>query len=414
MDELPPWARLPGEEAAGQEPDTAPPSDAARVEAALRWRLVLGRYAEEHLPSEAPPPSNEPGEEPQDLTDRVGEAERIDQSLQFIYDREFARRAHRQVGPGGGEGLTIPAWLRGVRELFPEEAVHVIERDALARYGMTELVTDPDVLRRAEPTPDLMKAILQFKHMMKPDVVKVARDLVRAVVLELSGKLEASCAPSLRGAVDPSLRPPRRTVRNTDWHRTIRRNLNRWDQEEQRLVPERIYFRHRQHERMRWRIIVAVDQSGSMLDSLIHSAIMAAIFTTLPAVEVNLVLWDHRVCDVSHLAEDPLEVLMSCQLGGGTAMLPALQYCAGLVTEPERTILVLISDFYIWGEGPACLQLAQELAEAGVHGFGLAALDERSRPVYDERFARDLANAGWFVAALTPAKLAEHVAKRIG
>jgi len=178
-----------------------------------------------------------------------------------------------------------------------------------------------------------------------------------------------------------------------------------------RIVPERIYFRHRQHERAHWRIIVAVDQSGSMLDSLIHSAVMAAIFAGLPAVTTHLVLWDHRIFDVSPLADDPLEVLMSCQLGGGTRMLQALQYCAGLVTEPERTILVLLSDFHVWDEANACIEAARELAAAGVHGIGLPALDERGRAVYDERFARELADAGWSVGAMSPRRLAEHVAR---
>lgn len=407
MDELPPWARVPGEGPTGAavaDDLLGEHTEAERVDAALRWRLVLGRYAEDSLNTGVGSGG----------ADARSEEERLDASLSYLYDREFARRSHRQTGPGGGDEITVPAWLRGVRELFPEEAVQVIERDALARYGMTELVTDPEVLRRADPSPELVKAILQFKHLMAPDVLQVAREIVRAVVAELAASLEQRCAPALRGTTDATLRPPRRTARNVDWHRTIRRNLSRWDPDRERLVPDRIHFRHRQHQRLRWRIIVAVDQSGSMLDSLLHSAVMAAIFASLPAVDVHLVLWDHRVFDVTPLASDPLEVLMSCQLGGGTLLLPAMRYCAGLITEPERTILVVLSDFYVWEEGPACLQFAAELAEAGVHGFGLAALDERSRPVYDERFARELANAGWTVAALTPRKLAELVAKRIG
>jgi hypothetical protein len=102
---------------------------------------------------------------------------------------------------------------------------------------------------------------------------------------------------------------------------------------------------------------------------------------------------------------------MSCQLGGGTRMLQALRYCASLVTEPDRTILVLLSDFHVWDEASACIELARDLAAAGVHGIGLPALDERGRSVHDERFARELADAGWWVGALSPRRLAEHVAR---
>jgi hypothetical protein len=105
---------------------------------------------------------------------------------------------------------------------------------------------------------------------------------------------------------------------------------------------------------------------------------------------------------------------MSCQLGGGTRLLPALQHCASLITEPRRTILVVLSDWHLSGERPAVLAHAKKLTEAGVHGVGLCALDADCRGVYDEAFARRLAGCGWFVAALTPKQLAEHVGRVIG
>ncbi|MCA9493344.1 MAG: VWA domain-containing protein, partial [Myxococcales bacterium] len=151
--------------------------------------------------------------------------------------------------------------------------------------------------------------------------------------------------------------------------------------------------------------------SGSMTDSLIHSAVMAGIFAGLPAVQVSLVLWDHRIVDVSEHVHDPLEILMNVQLGGGTDLLPALEYCAALVTEPERTLFVVLSDFQVWGDRQPMLELAADLVGAGVRAMGLLALDADGHPAHDERFARDLADRGWFVASLTPARLAEHVGR---
>ena len=151
-----------------------------------------------------------------------------------------------------------------------------------------------------------------------------------------------------------------------------------------------------------------------MLDSVIHSAVMTAIFASLPHVTCHLVLWDHRLVDLSHLASDPLEVLMSAQLGGGTVFLPALRYCAGLVRQPEKTLLIVLSDWYLYGERAECLELAREVRESGVRCIGLCALDTDARPNYDQRFARELANAGWDVGALTPRRLAEQVGRWIG
>lgn len=382
--------------------------DALQVEQAMRWRLVLGRFADEHLGLGQAAEDAGALADP-DLAALLTEARQLDTPLSYIYDREHTERAHRQASPDG-TGLTVPLWLNRVRSLFPAEAVQVMERDALTRYGLHELVTDASVLRQVEPSYDLVKAILQFKHLMKPDVIAAARAVVDEVLRQLVARFEDECRPALHGPVSPHRRAPVRTFRNTDWHRTIRRNLRRYDTERERLVADRISFRHHQRNRSPWRIVIAVDQSGSMTDSLIHAAVMAGIFSRLPAVDVRLVLWDHRVVDLSHLAGDPLEVLMSCQLGGGTLLLPALQYCAGLVTEPQRTLLAVISDWYLLDQHAECLALAQEIHESGVRGVGLCALDTDCRPVFDERFARELAACGWFVAALTPRKLAEHLA----
>ena len=383
------------------------PIEDEQVEAAMRWRLILGNFSDEQLGfDQFDDLTGDDG-----LAALVNEARHLDVPLGYIYDREYTQRSHRQRSTGPSHGLTIPAWLNRVRVLFPQEARRVIERDALVRYGLTELITDPEILRKAAPNTDLLKAILQFKHMMKGEVLEAAREQVRAVVDALSHDMENACRSALHGATESESRPPVRTFRNADWKKTIRRNLKNWDADRDRLIADQIYYRHRQRNRSDWRVIVAVDQSGSMTDSLIYSAVMAAIFSSLPSVEVHLVLWDTRVVDVTQHVDDPLEVLMGSQLGGGTELLPALSYCAGLITEPAQTLFVLISDWYIWNDREKCLAMAHELTEAGVRGIGLSALDADCRPIYDERFAKQLAGCGWFVGAMTPKQLAEHVAK---
>lgn len=385
-----------------------------QVERAMRWRLILGKFSDDRLGYDRLQGMDDSAEgDGEGLGGLLGEARSMDTTLEYIYDREYTKRAHRQAGRGGGSGFSVPMWLNKVRTLFPKEAVQILEQDALHRYGLHELITDAQILRDCEPTEELLKTVLQFKHMMKGDVLVAAREVIDEVVAQMTVKLRQECSPALYGPTDPEGKPPLRTFRNTDWSKTVRRNLKNWDAGRERLIADRIFFKHRQRKRSTWRIIIAVDQSGSMTDSLIHAAVMAGIFASLPSLSVHLVLWDHRVMDVTNLSSDPLEVLMGCQLGGGTEMLPAMQYCAGLVTEPTRTIFVLLSDWYIFGEAPKCLAMAKELTEAGVTGIGLSALDADCKPIYDERFAAQLAGCGWFVAALTPKRLAEHVGKII-
>ena len=156
---------------------------------------------------------------------------------------------------------------------------------------------------------------------------------------------------------------------------------------------------------------MAVDCSGSMMDSVIHSAVMAGIFKGLPAVRVSLVAFDTAVVDLTEQADDPTEVLMSVQLGGGTDIAGAVGYCETLVQSPTRTIVVVVTDFFEGGPPGLLPGSIKRLREAGVRVLGLAALDAEANPTYDRQMAERCVAAGAEVAALTPRRLAEWMAR---
>lgn len=373
-----------------------------RQVATARWRLVLGRFSDQEL-----------GESlrGQDTY------QRMDRALHYLYGREYAGRGVRvgdgQAGSLDSSVLTIPGWIREVRELFPKDTIEVIERHALDRYDMTELVTDPEILRRMEPSYDLLKAVLTFKDLMQGEVREVARRLVRQVIDELARKLSKDIRPVLWGRLNRRRRTHLKTASNLDWRRTIRANLKNYDVENQRMVLETLHFFSRTRNHMPWHIIMAVDCSGSMIDSVIHSAIMAGIFKGLPSTRVSLVAFDTSIIDLTDAIEDPTELLMSVQLGGGTDISGALQHCETLVTSPGRTILVLVTDFFEGASPDGMIASIERLREPGVRVLGLAALDQEASPVYDRQMAERCVDAGAEVAALTPQRLAEWMEKVI-
>src|SRR5207302_7558517 len=106
-------------------------------------------------------------------------------------------------------------------------------------------------------------------------------------------------------------------------------------------LVERLYFFAAERRKRPWHIIVTVDQSGSMLDSAIFSAVMASIFAELPSVRTSLLLFDTEVIDLSDQVGQPVDVLLSIQLGGGTDITKGLMYANELVRQPQRTIVVL-------------------------------------------------------------------------
>ncbi|MFF2010540.1 VWA domain-containing protein [Streptomyces sp. NPDC058195] len=387
--------------AAGQGPGNGPGT--VPDEGLERWRLILGSAAERHTGT--PRPQN---------ADR-------DAALAWLYGRDpdLARRGVRRPATAreGGDGPSAPSavdWLDDIHRLFPKETVERLERDAVEKYGIQEIVTDPAVLERVEPSQTLLRAVLRTKHLMNPQVLELARRIVESVVRQLLAALRPDVRRAFHGTRS---RSPSRVplARNFDFQRTVRASLAHYQPAERRLLIERAHFHSRTRRHMtRWQLILLVDQSGSMAGSVIHSAVTAACLWGLPGLKTHLVAFDTAVVDLTSDVTDPVELLMRVQLGGGTDIARAVEYGAGLVENPRRTIVALITDFYEGGDTFRLERAVRGLVEQGSTVLGLAALDEDADPSYDRATAGRLASAGARVGAMTPGRLAEFVAERLG
>ena len=360
-----------------------------------RWRLILGKDADQELP----------------LPNR--QWIRMDEALDFLYRREAGEdvRTEDRQGGQGDSCLTVPDWLCEVQELFPQETAEILQRHALERYQLTELLANREVLDPMEPSTELLKTVLSLKGMMKGPVLDAARCVIQKVVNQLTQKLEQEIQRSALGKIDRRSRSSVRSIRNLDIARTIRKNLAHYDREEKRLMVEQLYFNGRVKQYNPWHVILVVDESGSMLSSVIHSAVMAGIFAKLPMLKTSLVIFDTNVVDLSDQVGDPVETLMSIQLGGGTDIGNALRYSEGLLENPRRTMVVLISDLGEGGNIRQLYQVSADIMESGAKLIALTALDDTASPCYDRTIAEKLADLGAYVGALTPLKLVDFMAE---
>ncbi len=368
----------------------------------LRWRLVLGAGTEDLL-----------GGLPQEGSWAEKEA-----ALAYLYDREYGPGRNTRAQSGGAgtldpSNLSVPDWINAIHELFPQRVIERIEKDGLERYGLEEMVTNPALLARAQPSQTLLRAVLRTKHLMNPEVLALARMLVQKVVQALLEKLATQVQSPFLGA------PLRRrsylkVAKNFDVATTLRRNLRHWDTESQRLILKEPYFHSRIKRHLyKWQILIIVDQSGSMVGSVIHAAVTAAIFFGIPALKTRLILFDTSIVDVTDYCTDPVETLMKVQLGGGTDIGQALAYAESRVENPRRTIIVLITDFFEGADTRVLLGATKRLVESGVQLLGLAALDANANPTYDRELAGRMANLGAHIGAMTPGELAEWVGEKV-
>jgi Mg-chelatase subunit ChlD len=358
-----------------------------------RWRLVLGRNADAHGLS---------------LGDDA-ELVRIESLLGFLFEpgEGGAARTGTREGGKGGSQLTVPEWVDSVGELFPRQAKEVLEREMVNRRGIAELLEEPKLLEKVEPNVELVKTLLTHKDLLNPKTRILARKIIAKVVQELKEKMKVQVQAAITGAIRRDKHSPRKVFRNLDLGMTIRRNLKNYDSDTGKLLVDQLYFFAAERKKRPWHILVVVDQSGSMLDSAIFSAIMASIFFELPAVRTSLVLFDTQVVDISDQVGQPVDVLMKIQLGGGTDITQALQYSHQLIREPARSIVVLITDFYEGRPERDLIRQTREMAESGIRMIGLGALGYDARPEYCKTTARKLRKVGMDILVCTPEKLAE-------
>lgn len=348
-----------------------------------RWRLILGQEADRSC-----------GALPKQL-------QGIDQALAALYEPDGIGG----LGRRGGRGASSPnvaRWLGDIRQYFPSSVVQVMQRDALQRLDLTQMLLEKEMLEQVQPDVHMVASLIGLSRVIPAQTKDTARMVVRQVVDNLLRQLEEPMRSAVTGALDRARRNRRPRLAEIDWHRTIRSNLRHWQPELRTVVPQELVGYGRKAKKPQREVLLCIDQSGSMAASVVYSSIFGAVMASLPAVATRLVVFDTEVVDMSEQLDDPVDLLFGVQLGGGTDIHRAVGYCQSIIREPHNAILVLISDLYEGGVENNLLARARELLEAGVQFIVLLALSDEGTPSYDRALAGKLAALGVPSFACTP------------
>jgi len=315
----------------------------------------------------------------------------------------------------GGLGSSCPnvaRWLGDIRQYFPSTVVQVMQKDALERLNLRQMLFEPELLQTVEPDVHLVTQLLSLKNILPNKTKDTARAVVRKVVEDLRRKLEQPTRQAVLGSLNRAARNRRPRHNEIDWHRTIRANLKHYQPDYRTIIPETRIGYGRKRSSLR-DIILCVDQSGSMASSVVYAGVFSAVLASLPAVSTRMVVFDTAVVDLSDKLADPVDVLFGTQLGGGTDINQALAYCQSLVRQPQETILVLISDLFEGGNAKEMLKRVAALVAAGVQVIGLLALNDEGAPMFDQNHAAAFAALGIPAFACTPDLFPELMAAAI-
>lgn len=357
-------------------------------EQSARWKLLLGKQADEEGSIALPADYGE-----------------MDQVLAALYDEP--RR-----GGLGGSAPKVTRWLGDIRTYFPSSVVAVMQKDAMERLGLNQLLLEPEVMRTVQADVHLVATLMSLSRVMPEKAKDTARQVVRKVVEDLEKRLAEPLRQAVRGALARSVRNSRPRASEIDWPSTIKKNLKHYQPEHRTIIPERLVGFGRKGQALR-EIVLCVDQSGSMAGSVVYAGVFGAVLASMRAVRTRMVVFDTAVADLSEHLHDPVDIIFGVQLGGGTDINLALTYCEQVITRPADTICVLITDLFEGGDRAEMLKRAAAIKASGVNLITLLALSDDGAPAFDRSNAEALSAMGIPVFACTPDRFPELMAAAI-
>lgn len=367
-----------------------------------RWRLILGKYSEEEL-SQAGSSS-------------LGSSEKeLDEALGAIYEEGSSLSPGKKNQKYGDLSESTPGlvkWLGDIREHFPEEIVAVIQKDAISRKGLDQLLYEPELLGEIEPNVELVGLLLSLKNQIPEASKNAVREVVRKVVEKIKAELEEDIRRAVSGSINRSEPSRTKVLKNLNWKKTIDRNLHNWSSEKKTIIPEKLYFHANSVKRNSWTVLVNIDQSGSMADSAIYGAVMGSIFASLPALETRVITFDTSVVDLTEeCGDDPVDMLLGIQLGGGTDINRSLQFSSQFIHTPSKTIQFLITDLFEAGNEKPLLNQIRSMVESGVKVVCLLSLSNSGQPFYNEKLSKLLVEMDVPCFGCTPGKIPDLIHK---
>ena len=360
-----------------------------------RWRLILGEEAEDTLSSMGG-------------AELSAEELLMDSALSQIYGAGSG--SSQIVGKGAGKGKSSPnlsRWLGDLRSLFAPMEVRVIQNDAINRCGMKQLLFEPEMLDTLEPDISTASLLLTLKDQIPTKAKENARNYIAKIVEDINRRLSDDVKRSVTAALNRREHSPIPSAAALDYKLTIRRNLRCYNAERKLLLPEKFYFYERSSKSGSRTVILDIDQSGSMGESVIYSSIIGCILASMSSLKTHIVAFDTQVNDLTEKCADPVDLLYGIQLGGGTDIEKSVAYCQGLVAQPDKTTMFLVTDLYEGGNRAGLLRRLGELKESGVNIVVLLAISDSGAPSFDSQLAGRVAELDIPCFACPPEKLPE-------
>lgn len=344
------------------------------------------------------PPDDEPDDAPIG-TDQVRRAAIVSKLLLNVFATGSGKVSAGQLSAWQADaGWLERAMGAGVGQLRAEggelgTVLAGVEGELVNRMALREVLADPALAAQLTPSMSLVEQLLRDKDNLSGVALANAKSLIRRHVDEVAEVLRTQVEQAGSGTIDRSV-PPKRVFRNLDLDRTIWKNLTNYSPEDGRLYVDKLFYKQTAKRTTPARLIVVVDQSGSMVDSMVNCTILASIFAGLPKVDVHLIAFDTRALDLTPWVNDPFETLLRTKLGGGNNGPVAMAMAQPKIVDPRNTVMVWISDFYEFSASQPLFEGIKSVHGSGVKFIPVGSVNSSGRHIVNPWFRERFKNLG--------------------
>ena len=367
------------------------------IEKLKRWRLILGKESELSF-------ANMNEDSPIALS---AEETAMDKALEEIYS---SKRFGDIGNANSGTGASMPKasqWMGDIRSLFDKDIVKIIQQDAIERCGLKDLLLEPEIMDEMEPNIELASTILTIRSHVPDKSKESVRRFIAKLVEQINKMLESDIKRVITAAMNKQEHSPIPSASAIDFKYTINKNLKNYNKELKTIIPDRVFFFDRvsTSDSKKWTVILDVDRSGSMGESVIYCSVLSSILASISSIKTKVIVFNDEVVDLTEQCSDPVDLLYGFELGGGTDINKSVKYCQSLVENPSKTMMFIVTDLYEGGNAGQLLTRLRDLKDDGVTVVCLLAITDSGKPSYDVDLSQKISNLNIPCFACSPQKL---------
>ena len=146
-----------------------------------------------------------------------------DQVLEYIFPMDGSE-------PSKGRNK-IRKWLKDMRTAFPKDGVAYLQKTAIDKFQIHQLLLEEEFLEHAEADVHLLAEILQMSALMDDEQKDRARQLVNRIVKEIEKKLRLPTVQLVKTGLRRQIHRRQQHQSDIHWHKTILANLKNYQKD---------------------------------------------------------------------------------------------------------------------------------------------------------------------------------------